>query len=130
MRAHGLGSGDARAGRGSRGRGVWKSVGLAEFERAGATVGVAWDAGKGALLVAVDGADLAPLFPDAVAPGPAVGAGLFPVLSGRGGCRVRWNLGRQAWRHEPPAGFLPWATMAQVLQRMPRAAIATPLSGR
>ena len=77
-------------------------------------MGVAWDAGKGALLVAVDGADLAPLFPDGVAPGPAVGAGLIPALSGCNGCLVRWNLGRQAWRHEPPAGYVGWATQ-QVL---------------
>ena len=90
-------------------RGERKTAGRAGFKRAGATVGVAWDAGKGALLVAVDGAALAPLFPDGVNPGPVVGAGLFPALSGWGGCRVAWNLGQRPFRHPPPPGFLPCA---------------------
>jgi hypothetical protein len=85
----------------------------------GATVGLAWDAGAGALLVAVDGKDPTPLFPEGLKPGPAVGVGLFPALSGQDGCRVRVNLGLLAFRHAPPAGFLPCfsaapAALAQV----------------
>ncbi len=82
-------------------------VGLAQFKRAGATVGLAWDARAGALLVAVDGADPMPLFLEGLKAGPAVGAGLFPALSGREGCQVGVNLGLRPFRHAPPAGFLP-----------------------
>jgi hypothetical protein len=89
------------------GRGWWSKAGQAGFARAGATVGLAWDAGAGALLVAVDGADPTPLFPEGLKPGPAVGAGLFPALSGSEGCRVDVNLGQRPFRHTPPAGFLP-----------------------
>jgi hypothetical protein len=89
------------------GRGSWSEAGQAGFERAGATVGLAWDAGAGALLVAVDGADPKPLFPEGLKAGPAVGAGLFPALSGSEGCRVDVNLGQRPFRHTPPAGFLP-----------------------
>ena len=96
-----------RRGAGPGGRGKWEKTEQPEFTRAGATVGVAWDAGKGALLVAVDGAALAPLFPDGVRPGPVVGAGLFPAVSGCGSCRVGWNLGQLPFRHPPPPGFLP-----------------------
>ena len=72
-------------------------------------MGVAWDWVAGALLVAVDGAALTPLFPDGVKPGPTVGAGLFPAVSGMGGCRVLWNVGHRPFRHGPPLGFLPCA---------------------
>ena len=77
-------------------------------------MGVAWDTEAGALLVAVDGAELAPIFPDGVTPGAAVGAGLFPAVSGRDGCRVRLNVGQRAFRHGPRAGFLGWALQQQV----------------
>ncbi len=99
------------------GRGKWRNAGLAGFRRAGATVGLAWDAGSGAVLAGVDGASpLVPLFPDSVAPGPVIGAGLFPALSGKGGCRVRWNLGQRPFRHAPPPGLLPFidAALGQV----------------
>jgi hypothetical protein len=71
-------------------------------------VGVAWDAAAGALLVSVDGSAPVPFFPSGVAPGPAVGAGLYPAVSGGDGCRVRWNVGGP-FRHPPPPGFLPFA---------------------
>ena len=93
---------------GRGGRGAWVSAGLAGFERAGAHVGVAWDAAAGALLVSVDGSALAPLFSSGVAPGAAVGAGLYPAVSGSNGCRVRWNA-QGPFRHAPPDGFLPFA---------------------
>ena len=82
-----------------------------EFDRAGALVGVAWDATAGALLVSVDGSDLVTLFPSGIAPGPAVGVGLFPAVSGKDGCRVRWNV-RGPFRHPPPDGFRPFAAAA------------------
>ncbi len=90
------------------GRGAWSDseAGRADFKRAGAAVGLAWDAGAGALLVAVDGADPKPLFPEGLKAGPVVGAGLFPALSGKDGCRVGVNLGQRPFRHAPPAGFL------------------------
>ncbi len=56
----------ARVEGGLGGRGAWTRSGQREFLRAGTTVRVAWDASKEALLVAVDGAALAPLFPDEV----------------------------------------------------------------
>ncbi len=73
---------------------------------------MAWDADAGALLAAVDGADPKPLFPKGLKPGPAVGAGLFPALSGKRGCRVGVNLGQLPFRHAPPAGFLPCSSAA------------------
>ena len=88
---------------------------------------VAWDASSGVLLASVDGAALQPLFPYGVAPGPAVGACLFPALSGSGGCRVRVNLGSLPWRHAPPEGFLPWAAFlgqADPPQVLPIASVA------
>jgi hypothetical protein len=63
------------------------------------------------LLVAINGATLKTLFPKGVAPGSTVGAGLFPALSGGGGCQVKWNLGHQPFRIQP-AGFRPWAFAA------------------
>ncbi len=91
------------------GRDIHDAVGLTGFHRKGATVGVAWDAAAGALLLTVDGAPLESLFPAGVAPGAAVGAGLFPVVSGMGGYCVRWNAGQRPFRHGPPEGFLPCA---------------------
>ena len=89
-------------------RGNYTQVAEAKFERAGAFVGVAWDAAAGALLVSVDGSAPAPLFSSGVAPGAAVGAGLYPAVSGEDGCRVRWNA-QGPFRHAPPDGFLPFA---------------------
>jgi hypothetical protein len=77
---------------------------------------VAWDGSSGSLLASVDGAAFQPLFPGGVAPGPVVGAGLFPAVSGIHGCRVRVNLGSRPWRHAPPDGFLPWAQAAPLGQ--------------
>jgi hypothetical protein len=76
------------------------------FDEPGCTVGVAWDAHAGALLAAANGKALAPVFPDGLKPGPAVGTGLFPALSGCLGCRVRFNLGQCPFRHPPPEGFV------------------------
>ncbi len=76
------------------------------FDSPGSTVGVAWDADAGALLAAANGEALAPIFPDGLKSGPAVGTGLFPALSGCGGCRVGFNLGQRPFRHPPPSGFL------------------------
>jgi hypothetical protein len=84
-----------------------QSVGLPNFMRAKSIVGIAWDVKKGALLVAVDDSVLTPLFREGVQPGPAVGAGLFPVLSGRAGCRVAYNLGQRKFKKELPTGFRP-----------------------
>ena len=92
-------------------RGENKNAGGANFKLVGAQVGVAWDAAAGALLVSVDGSALAPLFPSDVAPGAAVGAGLYPAVSGEEGCRVRWNA-QGPFRHAPPPGFLPCAAAA------------------
>ncbi len=78
---------------------------------------VAWDAGEGGgtLLVGVDSAALQPLFPKDVKPCSAVGVGLFPALSGWGGCRVRCNLGRdlgrRPFKYGPPEGFHPYSTV-------------------
>jgi hypothetical protein len=79
--------------------------------RKGVTVGVAWDAVAGALLVAVNGAALAPVFSEGLNPGPAVGAGLFPALSGKG-CSVKYNLGKRPFQHTPPSGLHPCAAAA------------------
>jgi hypothetical protein len=65
------------------------------------------------MLVGVDGSALQTLFLGDVRPGSTVGVGLFPALSGWGGCRVRCKLGRdlglRPFRHAPPAGYLPCA---------------------
>jgi hypothetical protein len=90
-----------------------------KFPRVGATVGVAWDAGAGSLQVAVDGANLFPLFPDGLRPGLSVGAGLFPAMSGSGGCRVGFNLGGRPFRHPPAGGFLPCAEAAAATAAAP-----------
>ncbi len=88
---------------------MYRWTGLAEFGRAGTTVGVAWDARNGMLLMGIDSArPLDGLFLDGVSPSFVVGAGLFPALSGRGGCRVRWNLGQLPFHRELPPGFLAW----------------------
>jgi hypothetical protein len=74
---------------------------------AGKRLGVAADLDAGTLLVSVDGADWTVAFQAGCAPGPAVGAGLFPALSGRDGARVRCNWGGDSGRRmrlEPPSG--------------------------
>ncbi len=73
---------------------------------AGKTRGLALDLDSGTLLVSVDGADWVVAFQTGCAPGPAVGAGLFPAVSGSRGARVRCNWGADAgrpMRHGPPA---------------------------
>ena len=73
---------------------------------AGKTLGVAADLDAGTLLVSVDGADWTVAFQAGCAAGPAVGAGLYPAVSGQGGARVRCNWGADAgrpMRHGPPA---------------------------
>ena len=103
--------------RGGDGRGMYSNAALARFDHAGATVGVAWDAAAGALLVAVDGAAFAPAFSAGIAPGAIVGSGLFPVLSGKGGCRVRLNLGQRPFCHSPPSAFVSFAPEQVLWQR-------------
>jgi hypothetical protein len=82
----------------------------AGFGRVGATVRVAWEVKTNMLLVAINGAKLMPLIHKGVVPGSTVGAGLFPAISGGGGCQVRWNLGQQRFRYELPQEYLPWAS--------------------
>ncbi len=84
------------------------------FDSPGSTVGVAWDADAGALLAAADGEDFVLAFPDGLKPGPTVGTGLFPALSGCLGCRVGFNLGQRPFRHPPPEGFVSCLAAAAV----------------
>ncbi len=97
-------------------RNDWVEIDFEGFKRNGATIMVAWDSSSGELLASVDGAALRPLFLDGVAPGPVVGTGLFPAVSGYGGCRVLVNVGSRPWRHAPPECFLPWAQAAPLGQ--------------
>ncbi len=89
--------------------------------RRGAKLCVAWDSDAGSLLVGVDGAAPTNLFPTGVTPGSAVGVGLFPALSGWGGCRVRCNF-----RH-PNEGYLPCAPPQVLSHRLPSAPRCSPL---
>ena len=74
---------------------------------AGKTLGLALDCDAGTLRVSVDGGAWAVAFQDGCAPGAAVGAALFPVISGKGGARFRANWGwdkERPMRHLPPEG--------------------------
>ncbi len=74
---------------------------------AGKTLGVALDLDAGTMLVSVDCAGWTVAFADGCAPGAAVGAGLFPAISGQRGARVRCNWGADTGRpmkHCPPSG--------------------------
>jgi hypothetical protein len=74
---------------------------------AGKTLGVAVDFDTGTMRVSVDGGDWAVAFPHGCAPSAAVGAALFPALSGWRGARARCNWGACAARpmkFAPPSG--------------------------
>ncbi len=80
--------------------------GLSGFLREKATVGIAWDDSEGKVLVAIDGSAYTNIpFPDPVTPSCAVGAALFPVFSGRGGCKISHNMGgkQRKFQHNPPS---------------------------
>jgi hypothetical protein len=80
--------------------------GFSGFLRENATVGIAWDDSDGKVLVSIDGSTFSNIpFPEPVTPNVAAGAALFPVISGRGGCRVRHNLGGKhcKFQHNPPS---------------------------
>jgi hypothetical protein len=80
--------------------------GLSGFLYEGATVGVAWDGSDHKLLVSVDGSAFTDIpFPDPVRPNTAVGAALFPIFSGRGGCKIKHNMGGKQYRflHDLPS---------------------------
>ena len=75
--------------------------------KAGKTLGLALDLDAGTLRVSVDGGAWAVAFQDGCAPGAAVGAALFPALSGKAGARLRANWGwdrERPMRHGPPEG--------------------------
>jgi hypothetical protein len=57
------------------------------------TLSLALDLYSGTMLLAADGGEWATVFPDGCIPGPAVGATLFPALSGDKGACVRCNWG-------------------------------------
>jgi hypothetical protein len=97
------------------------------FMRAKAMIGVAWDVEAGALCVAVDGSDFKTLFREGVKPGHEVGAGLFPDLSGREGCRVAYNLGQREFKHQMPTGF---RRCAALLQQVPKPCMLSCVSMR
>ena len=63
---------------------------------AGTTLGLAADLAAGTMLVAVRDGPWAPAFASGVAPGAAVGTGLFLAVSGCDGAKVRLGLGRDA----------------------------------
>ncbi len=93
---------------------------------AGKTLGVAVDLDAGTVLVSVDGADWAVAFLGC-APGAAVGAGLFPALSGKNGARVRCNWGADESRpmqHAPPASE--YRAVGLLLQQKVRAPVTCP----
>ena len=80
--------------------------GLSGFLYEGATVGMAWDGIDHQLLVSVDGSAFTDIpFPDPVSPSTAVGAALFPIFSGRGGCKIKHNMGgkQYSFLHDPPS---------------------------
>jgi hypothetical protein len=92
------------------------------------TLGLALDLETGTMRVSVDGGEWAVAFPRAdpgnepngCTPSAAVGAALFPALSGYGNARVRCNFGGDAGRpfnHSPPSGE--YRPVAQVLIRVP-----------
>ena len=95
---------------------------------AGKTLGVAVDLDAGTLRVSVDGADWAVAFQAGCAPGAAVGAGLFPALSGSDGARVRCNWGAdesRPMRHAPPASE--YRAVGLLQQQKVRAVRSVPL---
>lgn len=80
--------------------------GLSGFLLEGATVGMAWDDIDHKLLVSVDGSAFADIpFHNPVTPNTVVGAALFPVFSGRGGCKIKHNMGgrQRSFVHDPPS---------------------------
>ena len=80
--------------------------GISGFLHEGATVGIAWDGRDNKILVSVDGSAFTDIpFPDPVTPNTVVGAALFPVFSGRGGCKIKHNMGEKQYNflHDPPS---------------------------
>ena len=63
---------------------------------AGTILRVSWDSEAGSLsafsrLAGADASNGAAVYQSGVLPGAKVGAGLFPVVSGKGGARIRWR---------------------------------------
>jgi hypothetical protein len=90
------------------GRGMCEKIAGASRGCTAKTLGLALDLEAGTMLVSVDGAEwvAAPL-PQPCVPGAAVGAALFPALSGYVCTRLRCNWGVDAerpMRHAPPPG--------------------------
>ena len=80
--------------------------GISGFLHEGATVGIAWDGSEHKLLVSVDGSSFTEIqFPRPVTPDTVVGAALFPIFSGRGGCKIKHNMGgeQRNFLHDPPS---------------------------
>jgi hypothetical protein len=97
---------------------------------AGKTLGVALDLDAGTLLVSVDGAAWTVAFADGCAPSAAVGAALFPALSGSEGAQVRCNWGADAGRpmkHGPPSGEYCAVGLAMQVLLSPAALSCTPV---
>ncbi len=69
---------------------------------------VAWDCPAGAMLASVGGAPHGAPFEADVIPGAAAGAGLFPAITGGGGCVVEYSV-RGDLRLAPPSpDFVPF----------------------
>jgi hypothetical protein len=87
--------------------------GVSGFLHEGATVSIAWDGIEKKLLFSVDGSTFTDIpFSDPVTPNTSVGAALFPIFSGRGGCKIKHNMGRNQYnfKHDPPSpDYIPCA---------------------
>ena len=95
---------------------------MAGFLREGATACVAWDGAAGSVLVSVDGAPFASIFPPGtVRPSAAAGAALFPAICGWEGCVVEYSVRGELGLAPPSRDYLP---CAQVLPA--HAALAKP----
>ena len=93
--------------------------------KAGTALGLAADLSAGTMLVAVGDGPWAPAFASGVAPGAAVGTGLFLAVSGCDGAKVRLGLGRDApLRVQAPSrDYVPLGRLAaQVTRDCPRRA--------
>ena len=81
---------------------------MAGFLREGATACVAWDSAAGSVLVSVDGAPFASIFPpDTVRPSAAAGAALFPAICGIDGCVVEYSMRGDLSLTPPSPDYLP-----------------------
>ncbi len=93
--------------------------GQSGFLHENVTVGMAWDYAEGALFFSLDGSSFVKIpFPDPVVPDLVVGAALYPVFSGRGGCKVKYNMGdnQRKFLHAPPTPDYISCAQAQQLQ--------------